>query len=183
MCKQTEKLSKFNSGQIETVNLAAAMAEELVSNFYKMSASQWLHRRYDIKTLSDLSTSEIVDGPFAQIIRYEGHYKDRTLGSAAYDLYKICLQDHAVMASLDLNSDLQLFPFILYIVTHELIHVVRFSKFVQYFDAAPEERMTEEKRVHAKTHEILKSVNVPGLEPVLAFYDEWRIPYDGLGNP
>ena len=183
MANETVNFSGFNPSQIETVNHAAAMAEELVSNHYKMSASQWLHRRYDIKTLVDLSANEIVDGPFAQIIRYDGHFRDRALGSAAYDLYKICLQDHAVKASLEQNPDLQLFPFVLYIVTHELIHVVRFSKFIQYFDAAPEERMDEEKRVHAKTHEILKTVNVPGMGPVLEFYSEWRIPYDEVSNP
>ena len=183
MATEADNFSKFSPSQIETVNHAAAMAEELVSNYYKMSASQWLHRRYDIKTLADLNENEIVDGPFAQIIRYEGHFRDRTLGSAVYDLYKICLQDHAVKASLEQNPDLQLFPFVLYIVTHELIHVVRFSKFIQYFDAVPEERMQEEKRVHAKTHEILKPVKVPGMAPVLAFYSEWRIPYDELANP
>lgn len=183
MQKHTEKLDKFNPNQIETINLAVEMAEELVSNFYKMSASQWLHRRYDIKTLTDLSKDEIVEGPFAQIIRYEGHYQDRSLGSSAYDLYKICLQDHAIRAVMKQKPELQLFPFILYIVTHELIHVVRFSKFLQHFDAAPEERMVEEKRVHVRTHKILKPVKVPGLAPVLEFYNEWRIPYDGMRNP
>ena len=54
---------------------------------------------------------------------------------------------------------------------------------LQHFDAAPEERMIEEKRVHVRTHKILKPVKVPGLAPVLEFYDEWRIPYDGMGNP
>ena len=183
MCKQMEQHQKFNSKQIETINSAAEMAEELVSNFYKMSTSQWLQRRYDIKTLTDLSPDEIVDGPFAQIIRYEGHHQDRPLGSSAYDFYKICLQDHAIQAALRQQPGIKLFAFVLYIVTHELIHIVRFSKFLQYFDVDPEERMAEEKRVHAKTHEILKSVSAPGLAEVLTFYNEWRMPYDGVRDP
>ena len=135
-----ETLEKFNPEQLETVNEAVEMAEELVSNHYKMSASQWLHRRVDIKTLTDLSPDEIVHGPFAQIIRYEGRHRARPLGSSTYDLYKICLQDHAIMTTLSEQTELRLFPFVLYIITHELIHIVRFSKFLQYFDAPAEDR-------------------------------------------
>ncbi|MFZ0131980.1 MAG: hypothetical protein WAK95_05510 [Desulfobacterales bacterium] len=175
-----ETLAKFRPEQIEIVNKAVALAEELVSNYYKMSASQWLHRRYDIKTLTDLAPDEVVSGPFAQIVRYEGRHRDRALGSSTYDLYKICLQDHAILAVLEQKPDLNLLPFVLYIVTHELIHIVRFSRFLQYFDAAPDERLAEEKRVHLKTHEILAPCRVPGLGDVLEFYNEWRIPYDDM---
>lgn len=177
-----QTLEKFSPEQMETVDNAAALAEELVSNFYKMSASQWLHRRYDIKTLVELTTEEVVYGPFAQIIRYEGRRRDRSLGSSTYDLYRICLQDHAILAALKENAEMQLYPFVLYIVTHELIHIVRFSRFLQYFDASPEDRMVEEKRVHLKTHEILKPLSIEGLAAVLEYYDEWRIPYDGVMN-
>jgi hypothetical protein len=178
-----ENLVTFSPEQIEIVNKAVALAEELVSNYYKMSASQWLHRRYDIKTLCDLAADEVVEGPFAQIVRYEGRHRDRALGSSAYDLYKICLQDHAILAVLGQRPKLKLLPFVLYIVTHELIHIVRFSKFQQYFDAAPDERLAEEKRVHSKTHEILKPFRVSGLGDVLEFYNQWRIPYDGMKSP
>ena len=77
-----QKRDCFASHQIETVNHAVAMAEELVSNDYKMSASQWLGPRYDIKTLVELKPEEIIDGPFAQIIRYKGQRKNTSLGSA-----------------------------------------------------------------------------------------------------
>lgn len=173
-------MNRFGPDDIATVNGAAAMAEELVSNHYKMSASQWLKRRYDIRTLVDLEPEEIIHGPFAQIIRYEGHRRNRSLGSAAYDFYKICLQDHTILNVLAEQRQLQLFPFILYIVTHELIHIVRFTKFLQQFDAAPDDRMDEEKRVHAMTHQLLVQISVPGLAEVLEFYGEWRIPYDGM---
>jgi hypothetical protein len=178
--EKMEPLVTFNPEQIGIVNKAVALAEELVSNYYKMSASQWLHRRYDIKTLTELDPDEVVEGPFAQIVRYEGRHRDRALGSSTYDLYKICLQDHAILAALEQKPNLQLLPFVLYIVTHELIHIVRFSRFQQYFDAAPDERLAEEKRVHVKTHEILEPCRVPGLGEVLEFYNEWRIPYDGM---
>jgi hypothetical protein len=173
----------FKRADIRTVNESVAMAEELVSDFFKMSASERLRPKYDIKTAADLSRNEIVDGPFAQIIRYEGKLKNASLGSAAYDFYKICLQDHAILSAIQTNPQLKLFSFVLYIVTHELIHIIRFSKFLQNFDASPDERMAEETRVHELTHDILSPLRVDGLPSVFQFYKDWRIPIDGLNNP
>jgi hypothetical protein len=175
-----ENLETFNSDQIAVVNNGVAMSEELVSNFYKMSASQWLSRRYDIKTLADLNPEETVSGPFAQVIRYQGQRKDASLSSAAYDFYKICLQDHAILAAIAQSPGIKLLPFILYIVTHELIHIVRFSKFLQGFDASQNETAAEETRVHEITREILGPVGIPELANVLKFYDKWRQPIDDL---
>lgn len=170
----------FNASQIAIVNHSVAIAEELVSNHYKMSASEWLHPKYDVRTLIDLSPEEVVNGPFAQVIRYVGFRKKTSLGSGAYDFYKICLQDHAILKTLKDTPKLKLLPFCLYIVTHELIHIVRFSKFLQNFDASPEEKLKEESRVHDGTHLILHCLNIPGLNHVLDFYRKWREPIEGL---
>ena len=175
--------NRFSPEQIKIVNNAVAMAEELVSNNYKMSASQWLGPRYDIKTLAELNPEEIIDGPFAQIIRYKGQRRNTLLGSATYDFYKICLQDHMIQTTVDGSHGIELFPFSLYIITHELIHIVRFCKFLQSFDASAEERMAEEKRVHFRTHEILEPVQIAGLQNVLEFYNDWRVPYEDLRSP
>ncbi len=171
-------LKYFNPPQIAIVNHSVAIAEELVSNHYKMSASEWLHPKYDVKTLADLTPEEIVEGPFAQVIRYMGFRKDTSLGSNAYDFYKICLQDHSILETLNHNNQIELLPFCLYIVSHELIHIVRFSKFLQHYDASPEEKLKEETRVHDSTHHILQSLNIPGLSSVLHFYRKWRSPGD-----
>ena len=177
-----KQLEKFNLDQLKVVNNSVAMAEELVSNFYKMSEAQWLHRRYDVKTLIDLCPDETTNGHFAQIVRYKGQLKDTSLSSSTYDFYKICLQDHSILAALKQSPGMELFPFILYIVAHELIHIVRFSKFIQSFDASCKEKTAEEKRVHGKTREILSSVKVAGLTDVLKFYNKWHMPFDGLRN-
>jgi hypothetical protein len=156
------------------VNKSVAMAEELVSEYYKMSASEWLRPKFDVKTRIDLSSDEIVPGPFAQVVRYEGRLKDASLGSSSYDYYKICLQDHEILGAIAKYRQLELLPFALYILTHELIHIVRFSKFLQNFNAQPEERMAEESRVHKLTREILRSVRIDGISDVLNFYIQWH---------
>lgn len=173
-------IPSFNADQIRIINHAVTMAEELVSNHFKMSASQWLRPKYDVKTLADLSINEIVEGPFAQIIRYQGYRKGSSLGSESYDFYKICLQDHTILTTLTSSPRLSLMPFSLYIISHELIHIIRFSKFLQNFDANPDEKMSEERRVHTLTHQILADVNVAGIADVLDFYRQWRKPIEGM---
>jgi hypothetical protein len=170
----------FRDEELIVVNNAVAIAEELVSNYYKMSATQWLHPKYDVKTLVDLSANEVIDGPFAQIIRYEGKMKNGILGSSAYDFYKVCIQDHAILKVLRENPEIVLSPFALYVVAHELVHIVRFSRFLQNFNASDAEKMVEERRVHGITHDILKPVTAQGLGTVLNFYSTWRTPIDGL---
>jgi hypothetical protein len=164
----------FDAAQILVVNQAVAMAEELVSNHYKMSLNQWLRPKYDVKTLAELSPDEIVNGPYAQLIRYQGQRMGSSLGSGSYDFYKICIQDHTILETLDKRPELSLAAFCLYIVTHELIHIVRFSKFLQNFDASAEEKLVEEKRVHTLTHKILFEVPMPEMNHVLAYYKQWR---------
>lgn len=150
------------------------LSEEMVSNYFKMSSSEWLRPRYDVKTVAELNPVEIVDEPFAQIVRYQGKRKGSALGSESYDFYKICIQDHNVLKAIEQNPQLALMEFCLYIVSHELIHIVRFSRFLQNFDANTDEKFAEEKRVHTLTHAILSKVQLPDMGHVLTFYDQWR---------
>lgn len=181
MTDDTGRFRVFTDTQLQHVNGAVSMAEELVSNHYKMSSSQWLRGKYDIRTVRDLERHEIVQGPFAQVIRYEGQRRDSSLGSSSYSFYKICLQDHNILRALERRQpDLRLQPFCLYIVVHELIHVVRFSKFLQSFDASPAQMLAEESRVHRLTHRLLAPLSIEGIHEILDFYDQWCEPVDGL---
>nr|HID57693.1 hypothetical protein [Desulfobacterales bacterium] len=171
-------LKFFKDHELGIVNEAVAIAEELIYDAYKLSFGQWKQYRYDIKTLKDLGPKEIVSGPFAQIVRYLGCRSQTFLSSSMYDFYVICLQDHNILTAIENSKHIQLFPFVLYIVVHELIHIVRFTRFLQNFHATPEEKLIEETRVHGKTYDILKSVKTPGMNDVLNFYKAWHTSID-----
>lgn len=184
-------LPHFDERHIKQVKEAASRAEELVSNHYKMSSSQWLRMRYDIKTLAqlnreevlygnpaDLKKQEILYGPFAQVFRYEAKKTESALGSGTFDFYSICLQDHIILTNISRSPQYDLYPFILYVIAHELIHIVRFSKFLQIFNASPKERFAEEIRVHRRTREILGRHNPTGMQPVFDFYRKWTATTD-----
>ncbi len=166
----------FNQKGLEKVDMSVLRAEELVNNYFKLSPGQWLKNRYDIKTSATLAPHERVDGPFAQVLKYEGRKADAPLGSSSFSLYHVCLQDSAILDLICRQSQIKLAPFLLYVLIHELVHVVRFSRFEQRYENVSEADVTleEEKKVHGLTYDIISSVAVSGVSEVLEFYKEWR---------
>ncbi|MBP8646262.1 MAG: hypothetical protein KBH99_09095 [Syntrophobacteraceae bacterium] len=162
----------FGEEEVAVLGEAVEMSEELISDFFKISTSEWKRYRYDFKSLKDLSEGEITDHAFAQIRRYRRSPHQRLRGSEPGDYFKICLQDHVIRQAIYRDPHIRLFPLTAYIAAHELIHVVRFSRFLQSFDSFPWERREEEKRVHALTEELLRNCRIQGLEEVLEAFRE-----------
>jgi hypothetical protein len=165
---------------MQVVNEAVALAEDVTSSHFKYSSSQWRRSRYDIRTIGQLQGQEITDRAFAQIIRYMGQPPSSHLSSSRFDFYKVCLQDHTILQALSRDPRLDFFPLMVYIVTHELVHIVRFSRFIQSFEAYPEDRVQEEARVHSLTGAILDTARVSGIEAIVRAYRESP---DSLGIP
>ncbi len=164
----------FEAEEIAVLAQAIDASEELISDFYKLSTSEWKRYRYDIQSLSDLGKEEVTDAAFAQIRRYLRRPGDRMRGSEPGDFFKICIQDHVIRRAVERDRGIGLFPLTAYIVTHELIHVVRFAKFVQRFDSTAAEQNAEEKRVHALTYNLLQKTRIQGLPEVLAAFKDCR---------
>lgn len=166
----------FNTSELETVARAAVICEDLVNSHYKLSSSQWLKNRYDIRTARNLAPHERVDGPFAQVVKYEGQKTEVPLGSNRFSLYTVCLQDPAIVSTVDVHPSIQLMPFLVYVLVHELVHVVRFLKFYHRYEHASEASVTlaEERKVHCLTYGILRPVTLDGLEQVFDFFEQWR---------
>lgn len=174
------KYLKFSPDQIALVSRALSTAEDLVSDYYKFSASQMRQLNYDVKTAAELSQHEIVPDHFAQIVRYRAEKRNSFLKTSAEDFYKICLQDHSILPAVDSSAGIDLYPFLLYVICHELIHVVRFRRFQQQFNVPEEQKQSEEIRVHRITHEILEQQQIAGMQPVFEFYENWRNDADML---
>ncbi len=167
-----EQAQRFHQDHKELLNRAAVIAEEVTSDFFKLSLSHWRRARYDILTLDGLWAEEISSHALALVAKYNGRPQDRLLGSAVFDFYRVCLQDHNILKTLEHCADLSLFPLLLYIVTHELVHVVRFSQFLALFEAPEEVKQEEEQRVHRLTQKILAPLKVREMSPVMRYYDD-----------
>jgi hypothetical protein len=161
----------FRQPHKELLKEAAAIAEEVISDFFKLSGSHWRRARYDILTLEALRDEEISPHALALVAKYDGRHQDRVLRSAIFDFYRVCLQDHNILKTLKKCSDLSLFPLLLYIVTHELVHIVRFSQFLALFETPEEGKQEEERQVHRLTQQILAPLKIRDLPPVIKYYD------------
>ncbi len=166
--------SLFLEHHKELLREATVIAEEMTSDFYKLTPNCWRRARYDILTLEGLEQDEISSHALALVAKYRGCHRDRVLKSAVFDFYRICLQDHNILKALDSCPDLSLLPLLLYIITHELVHVVRFSRFQALFEAPEEQKNEEERQVHLLTQKILKPLKSPELPRVMRYYEENR---------
>jgi hypothetical protein len=166
------KLAYLNKTQLEIVNQSIVVAEDVISDWYHLTISSWKKYRYDIRTLKDLGPDEIVPEVFAQIVRCERPVPPDGLRRG--DFYRICLQDQNIIKALKREPSLQLLPLLTYVVTHELVHLVRFYKFFQFFDADQEQRDTEEYRVHQLTYEMLKNIKMPLMDTIFDYYAKHR---------
>jgi hypothetical protein len=170
MSYSAASMRTFDPNEMAAVAQAVEIAEDVTANYFKISTSDWRHVRYDIGTLATLTAEEITSGAFAQITRYSRFPGPLLREARPYEFFKICLQDHTIAAALERDENLRLFPLMVYVATHELVHVVRFCKFLQRFDAEPDERLREEIRVHEITQRALGNVGLAHMDYVVQGY-------------
>jgi hypothetical protein len=159
--------------ELMLVERARGQAAELVGDFYVLAPREWDRMHYEVRTLSELAPEEVCDEAFAQVLCYD---RVRHAGPAVaerHDLYRICLQDHRILRAIEareMNGEIDLEPFLVYILTHELVHVVRFSQRMQHPDLPVELRPIEELSVEQTTQKILSAAADLSLQRVIAGY-------------
>jgi len=170
----------FDASQRRQVRRAAARAESLTAGFYCIPGREWPRFPYDISTLAYGPGPEapvfadvvrmVPDGAGDAVAPALDAAKERR---AKREHYRIRLRDDEILSAVDDRTDLRLFPLLLYVLTHELIHVVRFESgtaLAPYDAPDPEARSVEESRVHAITRQVLRPAGTPWLRRVERLY-------------
>jgi len=165
----------FESYELKQVSDALEIAEDATGNYYKFSADQWKRHGYDVKTLRSLQGEEISQRAFALLHKATRSLTGFESKTRVRDFYFICLQDHLVLGAMKRDRNLGLLPLMVYVLTHELVHIVRFCNFYQRFTAPQGIREREEALVHRMTFEILENISLPRLDYVLDSYREHAI--------
>ena len=131
--------------------------------------------RYDVKTRSSLKTEEMSSSALAVLFKgmrmvdgFDSRTKDR-------DFYFICLQDHSILEVLERDRHLTLLPLLIYVFTHELVHIVRFCNFYQMFRCIRKKAVQRGRDCSQTTFEILKDFSLPSLSSVLDSYQDHRM--------
>jgi hypothetical protein len=165
------ELLRFGKADLRAVEQAREFAAELVGGFYALAPREWERMDYEVCTLRQLTPEEICDQAFAQVLCYDCVKRVGADVIERRELYRICLQDHRILRVAERGAKpdkLDLEAMLLYVLTHELVHVVRFSQRMQQLDLAPELRPIEELSVEQTTKQILAPVTDPALERVFA---------------
>ncbi len=143
---------KFSRAQRHQINLAMDEAEERTTRYYCIPPHRWQELRYDLLTCQDSEWEPLPDDALARVRYLQRSGKDR---SNPFDFYRIELNDPSILTvAAEENFGTNLYPFFLYILTHEMVHLIRLSSMISG-DAATLTTALEESRVSRISRQIL----------------------------
>jgi len=174
----------FDKKQFNWVGEALEISENLAGNYFQVDLEDAERFPYDLQTLANLRRQEKTRRALAQVCKYEYQNKKALFRDGGKEFYRICLQDDKILNTVRTEGPSLLKPLLLYVVTHELIHVIRFSMDPKSFYLRSKAKKIEERDVHRKTYELLRSFRDPQVDLLLERYRPWwgRFEWARAGN-
>lgn len=158
----------FSLAQLSLMHASLRRSEGHVARGFHIPVLPSKQYPYEVVTLVDLQQPERAPQALAHLVIYE-----RQRPSGPEHLYRICLQDDQILESCQEGGLDLLGPLLVYVLTHELVHVVRFQRADQSYMAEQADRQQEEEQVHLITLKLLADADEPG----------WRRLEELCGNP
>jgi len=170
-------LKHFSKKEKTSIQETFARAERFAGKYFQLAPEEWERHRYEVKTLEHLEQHEKNKEAFAQLCKYVYQKREDEDRLRDFHFFRICLQDTRILHAVERGgSFIRFAPLMLYIATHELVHIVRFNRGESDFDMRLEEKKKEEDNVHIITRDILKPGADSHLNLVLdCFGDDYRI--------
>jgi hypothetical protein len=144
---------RFSDSQRSLAHQAMNEAEERTSGYYCFPPFRWEQLRYDLLTKADHGWEPLPEPMLARV-----RCLQRINPSRPLDFYRIELNDGSILAVAERENLIKdLYPFFVYIITHEMIHMVRLSTILENESDAPkpEKEQEEEQRVQHISRRIL----------------------------
>lgn len=160
----------FTNSDLVTIRRAALLAQRLTEKYFGLDESHWKLNPYQILTRKQVGKWFYEPDAFASVVRYRTAGDTATRSLPKEQGYGIVLQDPNILRALLRSSRHDLWTFGLFILTHELVHVVRFTKFDVDFWAGWDKRRTEENLVKEITGQMLSGVT--NTDYLLSLYEE-----------
>lgn len=151
----------FGAPELDDVAHAAARARELTGQHFALPDRWFEATSHEVCTLRDLRRTEVLGGGrLAQIRRVlrvaAGGGEGRVLRCETLcPHYRICLQDHNILACVRRRGDLPVLDLLTCVLTHEYVHLVRFQRLDHPYHASSGWTRDEEERVGAIVRGIL----------------------------
>ncbi len=151
----------LSSDFLEEFSFILLLSELNVVDKFRLTPKELKKMHYEIYFLKEAA---FLKNKFASLLKLE---KFSWLPSQRREFYFLCLNQTKIFEweKSFLNE------LLLYILSHELIHLVRFIRYQSNFYA--KEKWEEEKKVHYLTKEILKDIKfLPHIKMVLDYFDQ-----------
>jgi hypothetical protein len=156
---------QFSPEQRHQVIHAIDEAERRTTQYYCIPPFRWEQLPYDLLTRQDLEWAPLPDPVLAQVQRLQ---KLSPQSLKSFDFYRIQLNDPAILGVVERESLAgRFYPLMVYILTHEMVHLVRLSTILKSEDQAGLTLETEEKRVQSISRQILSDGHPPDFGPIL----------------
>jgi len=118
-----EGVLHFSDPQRSLIFRALNEAEDRTAGYYCIPPFRWEQMLYDLLTRADHGWEPLPESIFARV-----RCLQRVNIGRPFDFYRIELNDHSILAAAERESLTQdLYPFFVYILTHEMVHMVRLS--------------------------------------------------------
>ncbi len=153
----------FLPEHMPVLDRSVAIAEEVTSDFFAFSTSHWSRHPFEVRTLKESKDVAFPERALAHLLRYDNRLGDKRSGRDSHQLYRICLHDHNILSRVD--DEAELLPLMVYVMTHELVHIARFSR--HDCSLLSDRKQEEEQVVHRLTQNVLGSLPLPGLGAVV----------------
>jgi len=155
----------FSPGQRSQAFKALNEAEEEAMRYYCIPPHRRQDLRYDLVMRQDEEWAPLPDVALARTQRV---MQIRPSTRAAHDFFRIQLNDPCILTVARREAfDRDLYPFLVFILTHEMVHLVRLSTMIpdeSELHLSPE---AEEERVQKVAHAILSKAPDRRMAPIL----------------
>ncbi len=156
---------QFSVDERNLVVRAANDAEERTTRYYCIPPFRWQQFRYDLLTQQDSEWEPLPDPVLARV---QHIHKSSPKPFHSFDFYRIQLNDPSILgAARRENLGRDFYHFLVYILTHEMVHVVRLSSILDCEKTALGLFETEERRVQQISRQILSEPGFRLFEPIL----------------
>jgi len=153
---------QFSAPQRSLLLQALDEAEERTTGYYCIPPFRWEQLRYDLLTRGDHGWEPLPDPMLARV-----RCLQRVDARRPFDFYRIELNDRSILAAAKRENLANcLYPFFVYILTHEMVHMIRLSSILDKGPDTPNSSdESEECRVRGISRNILTGSSA--FQPVL----------------
>ena len=158
----------FNPIEKKIIYSALDEAADYLRGFYCFSPREWFNHCYDLITELEGGINCSQKKAFAEVRQYTPIRENFSL--FPQERYQICLFDKNILRTLWKQSNMEFYPFMVYILTHELIHVARFCQNLHPFDCDQESLQKEEEKVNQLTQQVLNIKKSETFDKISSLY-------------